>query len=125
MKTNMKWSILRLFRFPGFKEEVVAFQGRVERMPVTIAVIDGIGRGIDAQIVELLKTESLKGVSVIALGTNAVATQRMMNAGADKGTSGENAIRTRIRRMLEPRKQRFGSAGLLLLRYLLDNLGLK
>ena len=65
-------------------------------MSATIAVIDGIGGGIGAQIVERLRREGLPDLSIVALGTNAVATQRMVNAGADKGASGENAIRVSI-----------------------------
>ena len=65
-------------------------------MTRAIAVVDGIGGGIGAQIVERLRKEDLPGVSIVALGTNAVATQRMVNAGADKGASGENAVRVSI-----------------------------
>jgi hypothetical protein len=65
-------------------------------MSTTIVVIDGVGGGIGAQVVERLKRESFDGVSVIALGTNAVATQRMVNAGAERGASGENAIRVSV-----------------------------
>jgi len=63
---------------------------------MTVAVIDGIGGGIGAQIVERLRRENLADVAIVALGTNAVATQRMVNAGADKGASGENAIRVSV-----------------------------
>jgi hypothetical protein len=65
-------------------------------MAITIAVIDGIGGGIGAQIVERLRKESIRDVSILALGANAVATQRMVDAGADKGASGENAIRVSV-----------------------------
>jgi len=65
-------------------------------MSATVVVIDGVGGGIGAQIVERLRKEALPGLSVVALGTNAVATQRMVNAGADKGASGENAVRVSI-----------------------------
>jgi hypothetical protein len=61
-------------------------------MSATVVVIDGVGGGIGAQIVERLRKEDLPGISIVALGTNAVATQRMVNAGADKGASGENAV---------------------------------
>jgi hypothetical protein len=61
-------------------------------MAVTIAVIDGMGGGIGAQIVGRIRKE-VRGVDLVALGTNAVATQRMVDAGADRGASGENAIR--------------------------------
>mgnify|MGYP001572673167 CR=1 FL=1 len=63
---------------------------------MTIAVIDGIGGGIGAQIVERLRREAMRDVSILALGANAVATQRMVDAGADKGASGENAIRVSV-----------------------------
>jgi len=38
----------------------------------------------------------LPGLTIVALGANAVATQRMVDAGADKGASGENAIRVTL-----------------------------
>jgi hypothetical protein len=63
---------------------------------MTIAVIDGIGGGIGAQIVERLRKEGMRDMSILALGANAVATQRMVDAGADKGASGENAIRVSV-----------------------------
>ena len=63
---------------------------------MTIAVIDGVGGGIGAQVVERLRREELPGASIIALGANAVATQRMVDAGADRGASGENAIRVTV-----------------------------
>jgi hypothetical protein len=61
-----------------------------------IAVVDGMGGGIGVQLVERIKKEKLGGATLIALGSNAVATQRMIEAGADRGASGENAIRTSI-----------------------------
>ncbi len=63
---------------------------------MTIAVIDGVGGGIGAQIVQRLRREAVRDMSLIALGTNAVATQRMVDAGADRGASGENAIRVSV-----------------------------
>jgi NAD(P)-dependent dehydrogenase (short-subunit alcohol dehydrogenase family) len=56
-----------------------------------IAVIDGQGGGIGRGIVEKLKA-SLPNAEVLALGTNATATDRMLKAGADEGATGENAI---------------------------------
>lgn len=61
-----------------------------------IAVIDGMGGGIGAQIVSLLKQEIGDRAEIIALGTNASATDRMVRAGADRGASGENAIRVSV-----------------------------
>ena len=63
---------------------------------MTIVVIDGVGGGIGAQIVQRLRKEGVHDLSVIALGTNAVATQRMVDAGANRGASGENAIRVSV-----------------------------
>ena len=63
---------------------------------MVIAVIDGIGGGIGAQIVTQLRQELPLEVEILALGTNAVATQKMMRARANRGASGENAIRISI-----------------------------
>lgn len=61
-----------------------------------IAVIDGMGGGLGAQITQVLAKE-LKGKAEIwALGTNAIATAGMVKAGAQKGASGENAIRVSL-----------------------------
>lgn len=38
----------------------------------------------------------MRDVRILALGANAVATQRMVDAGADRGASGENAIRVSV-----------------------------
>ena len=57
-----------------------------------VAVIDGLGGGIGAQIVGQLR-QALPGQDILALGTNAGATERMLKAGASRGASGENAIR--------------------------------
>jgi aspartate-semialdehyde dehydrogenase len=56
-----------------------------------IAVIDGQGGGIGKTIIETLKKEDLN-VEIIALGTNSVATSRMLKSGADAAATGENAI---------------------------------
>ena len=56
-----------------------------------IAVIDGMGGGMGAQIVVQLREERPE-VEIWALGVNAIATQRMIQSGADRGASGENAI---------------------------------
>ena len=61
-----------------------------------IAVIDGMGGGIGAQIVSLLRKELPLEVEIVALGTNAIATDKMMKAHANRGASGENAIRVSV-----------------------------
>ena len=57
-----------------------------------IAVLDGMGGGIGAQIVQRLKTLAVAPDQIVALGTNASATSAMIKAGADVGATGENAI---------------------------------
>jgi hypothetical protein len=61
-----------------------------------VAVIDGLGGGIGVQIVTQLHQELPAEVEILALGTNAVATDRMIAAKATRGASGENAIRVSI-----------------------------
>jgi len=63
---------------------------------VTIAVIDGMGGGIGAQIVTQLREELGPDIEIIALGANAIATDRMLKARANRGASGENAIRVSV-----------------------------
>jgi len=57
-----------------------------------IAVVDGMGGGIGAQIVQRLRSIVSAPHLVVALGTNAGATSAMVKAGADVGATGENAI---------------------------------
>jgi hypothetical protein len=61
-----------------------------------ICVIDGQGGGIGATLIKYLKSEYGESIEVIALGTNAIATAQMLKAGANRGASGENAIRCTV-----------------------------
>ncbi len=61
-----------------------------------IAVIDGQGGGIGTSIIRKIKDVFAEAIEVWALGTNAIATAQMMKAGANKGATGENAIRHSI-----------------------------
>jgi hypothetical protein len=61
-----------------------------------VAVVDGMGGGIGVQIVSQLRQTLPLDVEVLALGTNAIATDKMMKARASRGASGENAIRVSI-----------------------------
>jgi len=58
-----------------------------------VAVVDGQGGGIGSEIISRIRKDLGEGLEIIALGTNAVATATMMKAGANKGASGENAIK--------------------------------
>jgi hypothetical protein len=65
-------------------------------MKKTVVIIDGMGGGIGAQLISKLR-EIIDGeTELIALGTNAVATERMIKAGAHRGASGENAMRVSV-----------------------------
>jgi hypothetical protein len=57
-----------------------------------IAVVDGMGGGIGSQVAARLKSVLREQDTLIALGTNAIATGGMIKSGADTGASGENAI---------------------------------
>ncbi len=65
----------------------------IARGVTTILVVDGQGGGIGAQLVSGLRAAFGEGVDIVALGTNAIATSTMLKAGANKGATGENAIR--------------------------------
>ncbi len=58
-----------------------------------ICVIDGQGGGIGSTVIKKLKARFEERIEIIALGTNAIATAQMLKAGANRGASGENAIR--------------------------------
>ena len=57
-----------------------------------LLIIDGQGGGIGKALVEQLK-KSKPDCSITAIGTNAIATAAMLRAGADRGATGENAMR--------------------------------
>ena len=57
-----------------------------------ICIIDGQGGGIGTTLVKYLKAAFGEDVELIALGTNSIATSRMLKAGANKGASGEAAV---------------------------------
>lgn len=56
-----------------------------------ILVIDAQGGGIGKQLISAIK-ENMPDASVIAVGTNTVATAAMLKAGADNAATGENAV---------------------------------
>ncbi|MDR2028397.1 MAG: DUF3842 family protein [Treponema sp.] len=62
-------------------------------MKQTILIIDGMGGGIGVQLIGKIREVIKEDAEIIALGTNAVATERMVKAGAHRGAAGENAIR--------------------------------
>ena len=56
-----------------------------------ILIIDGQGGMLGKQLVEDVK-KILPESEVIAVGTNIMATNSMLKAGADNGATGENAV---------------------------------
>lgn len=57
-----------------------------------IMVMDGQGGGIGAAVIKGIRESLGDDQEILALGTNATATARMMKAGANKGGTGDNAI---------------------------------
>lgn len=57
-----------------------------------IMVMDGQGGGIGSTIIKGLGKNPIDDLVIYALGTNSIATSRMMKAGANRGATGENAI---------------------------------
>ncbi len=57
-----------------------------------ILVIDGQGGGIGSRIIAALKPLLPAGYEIVGVGTNVLATNAMLKAGADMGATGENAI---------------------------------
>ena len=60
---------------------------------MTIIVLDGQGGGIGRAIITALLPKLPEGVQLLCVGTNAMATAAMLKAGAQRGATGENAIR--------------------------------
>jgi hypothetical protein len=61
-----------------------------------IAVIDGMGGSIGHQLILELRKSLPENTEIIALGANAIATGNMMKARANRGATGENAVRVCI-----------------------------
>ena len=59
-------------------------------------VIDGQGGGLGRQVVAVVKGK-YKDIEVVAIGTNATATQAMLKAGADVAATGENPLIVNVR----------------------------
>ena len=67
-------------------------------MRMIIAVIDGMGGGLGAQLVASLTAQLGSKAEIIALGVNALATNAMIRAGASRGATGDNAILVSLRK---------------------------
>ena len=60
---------------------------------MTIIVLDGQGGGIGRAIISALLPLLPQGAQLLCVGTNAMATAAMLKAGAQRGATGENAVR--------------------------------
>ena len=58
---------------------------------MNILVIDAQGGGFGKQLVARIKKE-YPSETIIAVGTNSIATAAMIKAGADQGATGENSV---------------------------------
>lgn len=63
---------------------------------MSVLVVDGMGGGLGAQIVAQLRRHMLE-VEIMAVGTNSIATSNMVKAGANRGATGENAVKVCLR----------------------------
>ena len=57
-----------------------------------IMIMDGQGGGIGVAIIKGLREHYGNDLEIYALGTNSIATSKMMKSGANRGATGENAI---------------------------------
>ena len=69
--------------------------GGPDRRPVA-AVIDGQGGGFGVAIIRELRAAFGETVDIWALGVNSAATTAMMKAKANRGATGENAVRVSL-----------------------------
>ena len=67
------------------------------RRPVA-AVIDGQGGGFGVALIREIRAAFGESLEVWALGANATATEAMMKAKANRGATGENAVRVSLAR---------------------------
>jgi len=82
-------------KYRRLKQDATLFSPEVivrEVDTVRLMVLDGQGGGIGATLIKGLRASLGLDLEILALGTNSIATSRMMKAGANRGGSGENAI---------------------------------
>lgn len=70
----------------------------IGKRKIHIIVVDGMGGGLGSQIVSRLRERLGERIELTALGTNSMATSRMLQSGAQKGATGENAVRVNVPR---------------------------
>ena len=58
-----------------------------------VMVVDGMGGRIGQEVVQRLRAAFGEHIEILAVGTNSTATTAMLKAGANRGATGENAVR--------------------------------
>ena len=58
---------------------------------MTVLIVDGQGGRLGKQLVKEVR-ERFSQLSLMAVGTNSMATESMLKAGADRAATGENAV---------------------------------
>ena len=66
---------------------------------IRIGIVDGQGGGIGSTVIRRLRERIGETADIIALGTNAIATAKMLKAKANRGASGENAIMQTVKQV--------------------------
>ena len=80
----------------GAAEAAAMTTGHAPRRRPVIAVIDGQGGGFGAAIIKELRLAFGDALEIWALGANSTATAAMMKAKANRGATGENAVRVSL-----------------------------
>jgi hypothetical protein len=62
-----------------------------------VMVVDGMGGRIGQEVVQRLRAAFGEHIEILAVGTNSTATTAMLKAGANRGATGENAVRVTAR----------------------------
>ncbi|MCG8539476.1 MAG: DUF3842 family protein [Clostridia bacterium] len=57
-----------------------------------VAILDAQGAGLGKTLIKKIRKDIPSNIYLIALGTNPIATSNMLNAGANEGITGEEAI---------------------------------
>ncbi|MDR1052076.1 MAG: DUF3842 family protein [Deltaproteobacteria bacterium] len=69
---------------------------RFNKTGPVVAVLDGQGGGIGAAVIKEIRREFQESLEIWALGANSTATETMMRARANRGATGENAIKVSL-----------------------------
>jgi hypothetical protein len=64
-----------------------------------VAVLDGQGGGIGTAVIKEIRRELQETVEIWALGANSTATENMLRARANRGATGENAIKVSLKKV--------------------------